>query len=324
MGALRFFRKHNVLENNIVQAAASAGEGVASAVAFVLPALLMTGYWHYFHYWETLLMILIGGFFGVLFSIPLRRVMLSYPNLNFPEGVAIGNILKASGSGKAQMKYLVNGGLAGGLIVLFQTGFKLLSENFPLWITKGKTLLGVSIGFSPALIAAGFIVGVQACIALLAGIVVGWILGVPIYSHIYGLPQGDNLYDMAMALRASHIRYIGVGSMLMGGAWTLITLINPIVRSLSVSISSLREAKNKDENFQLPRTERDIPIYYVGLGALVLAFLSFFVFLHFFNMEGQPVPAYFKYGISAFAVAYILIVGFLLASVCAYIIGLVV
>jgi putative OPT family oligopeptide transporter len=323
MGALRFFRRHNVLENNIVQTAASAGEGVACAIAFVLPALLMTGYWHYFHYWETLLITLIGGFFGVLFSIPLRRVMLSYPNLSYPEGTAIGNVLKASGSGTAKMRYLIQGGLGGGLIVLFQTGFKILSESLPMWMIRGKTLVGLSLGFSPALLAAGFIVGIQACIALLVGILIGWVFGVPIYSHIYGLLPAANYYDMAMALRASHIRYIGVGVMLLGGAWTLITLINPIVRSLSVSMRSLREAKLHDENFILPRTERDIPIYYVGIGALLLAILSFMVFLHFFNMEGQPLSEPLRYGISLFAVVYLLVVGFLLASVCAYIIGLV-
>ena len=245
MGALRFFKKHNVLENNIVQTAASAGEGVACAIAFVLPALLMTGYWQHFHYWETLLITLIGGFFGVLFSIPLRRVMLNYPNLNFPEGTAIGNVLKASGTGKGKMKYLVNGGLGGGLIVLFQTGFKVLSESLPVWILNGKTLLGLSLGFSPALLAAGFIVGIQACIALLVGIILGWVIGVPVYSHLYGLPTAGSYYDMAMTLRAEHIRYIGVGAMLLGGAWTLVTLIKPIVtafRCQSVLCTTLNEA----------------------------------------------------------------------------------
>lgn len=323
MGALRFFKKHNILENNIVQTAASAGEGVACAIAFVLPALLMTGYWSYFHYWETLLITLIGGFFGVLFSIPLRRVMLNYPNLNFPEGTAIGNVLKASGTGKAKMRYLVGGGLGGGLIVLFQTGFKVLAESLPLWMIKGKSLFGLCLGFSPALLAAGFIVGIQACIALLIGIICGWVIGMPVYSHIYGLPQAANLYDMAMSLRASHIRYIGVGTMLMGGAWTLLTLVKPIVLSLSMSIRSLREAQKNSEGFCLPRTERDIPIFYVSLGALLLALCAFLMFLHFFKMDNQPLSLSLQYGISLFAVVYLLTVGFLLASVCAYIVGLV-
>jgi putative OPT family oligopeptide transporter len=323
MGALRFFRHHNVLENNIVQTAASAGEGVASAIAFVLPALLMTGYWGYFHYWETLLITLIGGFFGVLFSIPLRRVMLNYPNLNFPEGTAVGNVLKASSTGKAKMKYLTGGALGGGLVVLFQTGFKILSESFPCWLVRNKTLFGLSIGFSPALLAAGFIVGIQACIALLVGVVLGWVIGIPVYSHIYGLPAVGSYYDMAMALRAQHIRYIGVGTMLLGGSWTLITLIKPIVLSFSMSMRALREVSKDQEIIALPRTERDIPIYIVGIGLCLLSVAAFFTFLHFFDMDGRPLSSAMYYGISLFAVIYVLVVGFLLASVCAYIIGLV-
>ncbi|MBS0349873.1 MAG: oligopeptide transporter, OPT family [Proteobacteria bacterium] len=322
MGALRFFRRHNILENNIIQTAASAGEGVACAVAFVLPALLMTGYWHYFHYWETMLITLIGGFFGVLFSVPLRKVMLNYPSLNFPEGTAVGNVLKASGAGTAKMKYLLNGGLGGGLIVLLQNGLQILSDKVLLWGESSKILFGMSIGFSPALVAAGFIVGFQACVALLVGIVVGWVIGVPVYSHIYGLPAASNFYDMAMSLRADHIRYVGVGVMLLGGAWTLVTLIKPIAVSFSVSVKAFREAKQNQENFRLSRTERDIPLYLVGLAAVLLSCAAFLMFVHFFSLENHPFSKTLTYGISLFAVLYLLIFGALLASVCAYIVGL--
>src|SRR5262245_56254979 len=163
MGALRFFRKHNILENNIVQTAASAGEGVAASVSFVLPALVMTGFWKYFHYWETAMITIIGGLLGVLFSIPLRRVMLLYSGLRFPEGTAIGNVLKASAAGTAKMKHLIQGGLVGGTICLFQTGFKIFSDSIHYWGMGGKMLFGASLGFSPALLGAGFIVGMQAC-----------------------------------------------------------------------------------------------------------------------------------------------------------------
>ncbi len=324
MGALRFFRKHNILENNIVQTAASAGEGVACAIAFVLPALLITGYWKYFHYWETMLITLIGGILGVLFSIPLRRIMLNYPTLRFPEGTAIGNVLKASASGRTKMQYLVKGGLVGGGIGLFQTGFKILAEYLPLWKLNGNFLFGMTFGFSPALIAAGFIVGMQACVSILVGIVLAWVIGIPIYSHIYGVTQPGNLYDMAMALRADHIRFIGVGTMLMGGLWTLLSLIKPIVNSLSASFSSLREARNqKRPAAKLARVERDIPITYVAFGTLFLAICAFFTFMHFFNMSGLPLSNTLRYGISGFSVVYLLIIGFLLASVCAYLVGLV-
>ena len=322
MGALRFFKNHNVLENNIVQTAASAGEGVASAVAFVLPSLLMIGYWNHFHYWETMLITLVGGLLGVLFSIPLRRIMLNYPTLSFPEGTAIGNVLKASATGKAKMKYLLQGGFAGALISIFQTGFKFLSEILPVWNVSGKTLYGFTLGFSPALLAAGFIVGLQACMAMLVGLVLCWGIGIPLYSHFHGLPQASSYYDMAMSLRADHIRYIGVGTMLLGGLWTLITLIKPIVLSLTASVRSLREARRgKLTGMVVPRTERDIPITWVGLGTVILAICAFLTFQHLFAENFQSNAL--LYGVSLFGMVYLLIVGFLLASVCGYLCGLV-
>lgn len=326
MGALRFFRKHNILENNIVQTAASAGEGLAAGIAFILPALLLTGYWSHFHYWETLLMTLLGGLLGVLFSIPLRRVMLNHLGLRYPEGTAIGNVLKASATGKAQMKYLINGSLVGGLIVLFQTGFKLIAETLALWTTSSRTLFGTTLGFSPALVAAGFIVGMQACIAMLTGLVIAWVIGIPIYTHLHGLPAAANHYDMAMTLRAEHIRYVGVGTMLLGGIWTLISLLKPIGKGISASIASLRDTRNNKSagiSIKVPRTERDIPIHYVAIGTVLLAACMFFSFLHFLNVETHPISNIMRYGISGFSVLYVLIIGFFLSSIAAYMVGIV-
>lgn len=324
MGALRFFRKHNILENNIVQTAASAGEGVASAIAFILPALIMIGYWNYFHFWETMLITLIGGFLGVLFSIPLRRVMLNYPSLRFPEGTAIGSVLKAGATGKAKMKHLIQGGLIGGCVGLFQTGFKIFSESLPAWSVTGKTLYGVSLGFSPALLAAGFIVGMQACVAMLVGLIIAWVIGIPLYTHFHGLPQAVGGYAMAMLLHKEHIRYVGVGTMLLGGLWTLVTLIKPIIVSLKASFASLKQVRsNKLAGIALVRTEHDVPIHYVGIGIVIMAICAFFAFLHFFDLPGQPLSDGLRYGISGFAAIYLLVVGFLLASVCAYFTGLV-
>ncbi len=324
MGALRFFRKHNLLENNIVQTAASAGEGLAAGIAFILPALLLTGYWNYFHYWETLMMTLIGGLLGVLFSIPLRRVMLNHLGLRYPEGTAIGNVLKASATGTARMKHLINGSLVGGIVVLFQTGFKWVSETLALWTTSGKTLFGSTIGFSPALFAAGFIVGMQACIAMLVGLCLGWFIGIPLYSHFQGLPDASSHYDMAMALRANHIRYIGVGTMLLGGIWTIISLLKPIGRGIAASITSLRDTRNtKAAGGKQLRTEHDIPIHYVFVGTAILAVCMYFAFVHFLNLNSHPLSDGLRYGISGFAVIYVLVIGFFLSAVAAYMVGIV-
>lgn len=325
MGALRFFKKHNILENNIVQTAASAGEGVASAISFVLPALIIIGYWQNFNYWQTTMLIVVGGTLGVLFSIPLRRVMLNYPSLRFPEGTAIGNVLKAStNTGKSKMKFVALGGLVGGLIGLFQTGFKVFAESWQLWFGNSRIVYGFSLGFSPALIAAGFIVGMQPCIALLVGQVLGWWIGVPFLTHYYGMPAGSSFYDMAMNLRAEHIRYIGVGTMLLGGAWTLLTLLLPISRGVAASIKALKNtSSNLGETIVVPRTERDIPIHYVGIAIVIMSIACWFVLYQILGSSQSSMSHPLFLGITFFSLFYILIGGFFIASVCAYLSGLV-
>jgi putative OPT family oligopeptide transporter len=325
MAALRMFKKHNILENNIVQTAASGGEGVASGVCFVLPALVMTGYWKYFHYWETTLMILVGGFLGVLFSIPLRRVMLNYPTLRFPEGTAIAHVLKASAAGTAKMHDLLKGSLIGATIGVFQTGFKIASDSLSLWTASGKVLFGFTLGFSPALLGAGFIIGMQACVAMLVGLALGWCIGMPVYTAIYGLPHGiTNYFDMAMAMRADHIRYIGVGTMLLGGLWTLVTLLKPIVVSIRTSLISLKETKKGNlSGMGIPRTEHDISISYVIVGVVVLALIAYASFFYFFDFEHLQISQVLHHGLSLFAAVFVLLIGFLMAAVCAYLSGLV-
>jgi putative OPT family oligopeptide transporter len=321
MGALRFFRRHNILENNIVQTAASAGEGVAAAVAFVLPALVMMGYWENFHYLTTVLLTLTGGFMGVLFSIPLRRVMLNYPSLRFPEGTAIGNVLMASAGESANVKPLLKGGLAGGFIALCQTGFKLLADNIQLWTGTNKIVFGISLGFSPALLGAGFIIGMQACMAMFAGAVIVWIVGLPILSLVYGLPEANSYANMVDILRSEHIRYIGVGTMLLGGLWTLASLTKPILTGVITSIKSIRAARAT--NVELLRTEKDMSINIVAFGLLLLTIVAAISLFYFFDFNNIGVSIFKQYGITLFSVVFILVIGFFMASICAYLSGLV-
>ena len=119
LGILRFFRRHNILESNLVQTAASAGEGLAAALAFVLPGMLFLHVWKGFPYWETVIIAFLGGVLGVFFSIPLRRILLNLSALRFPEGTAIGNVLKVSTEGGQSLKLLIQGALAGGVVSFF-------------------------------------------------------------------------------------------------------------------------------------------------------------------------------------------------------------
>ena len=190
IGVLRLFRRHNVLECNIVQTAASAGEAVAAASSFVLPAFLIVHFWMGFHYLETMIVVGLGGVLGVAFSVPLRRVLLDMPLLPFPEGFAVGETLKVSTQGGNLLRYLLHGIGVSAVIGFLQNGLEVIAGIFTVWrVTAGNILYGMSLGCMPAALAAVYIVGVRVAIALLVGIVFGWLLGIPVLSHFYGVSE---------------------------------------------------------------------------------------------------------------------------------------
>jgi len=324
LGILRLFRDSNILENNMVQIMASVGEALTAGVAFILPALIILHVWDGFHYWQTVMTSLVGGILGVLFTIPLRRALLRDKTLRYPEAVAIGNVLKASAKReKGDLRQLISGGVIGGMIVLFQTGLQVLTDTFSWW-TKIKTNLiaGFGLGLSPALIAAGYIVGINVALSLLVGIIIGWIAGVPILSLIYGLPEADNANQMAMMIWKDHIRYMGVGTMLLGGLWTLTTLFKPVMQSMSASIKAVKQI-HLGEAPEILRTERDFPIHYVLLATFLLLIPIFLLIAYKIIPQFPALTSAFRYFLAAFASIYILIGGFAFCSITAYFAGLI-
>lgn len=321
MAVLRLFKNSNILENNIVQTAASAGEGVAAVTAFISPALLILGYWHYFHYWDSVLLIICGGFLGVLFSIPLRKILLNHPNLSFPEGTAVGHVLAVSSS-KNNLKPLAAGGLVGGIIAFMQTGLKLVSNSMGFWFQSSNIIYGMSLGFAPALFAAGYIVGISAAVPMLSGILTGWGLGIPAFSYFYGIPQGQTPYDMAMNLWSDHLRYVGVGTLLLGGIWTLFTMVKPILLHI---VSATKESFNKKTlaDKVTPRTEADIPMKYVIFGAMLVTVSSFVLLYTFSATSGFSLSNSMFIGMSLTGTLIILLGGFFIAALAAYMSGLV-
>lgn len=323
MGILRFFKNSNILENTMVQIMASVGESLTAGIAFILPALIILHVWDKFNYWQTVITGLLGGGLGVLFTIPLRRALLQDKTLRYPEAVAIGNVLKASASReKGDLHALTTGGIVGAVIALFQSGFEILTDSFQYWVKTPTTILGFGLGLSPALIAAGYIVGLNVALSLLAGIVIGWLAGVPILTWFYGMPAADNANQIADMIWSSHIRYMGVGTMLIGGLWTLCTLFKPVVQSMATSFTTLREIRlgRKAESL---RTERDIPMHYVFIAAIILLIPIFFLISHAIIPQNASIPQGFRYFISGFSTLYILLGGFVFCSIMAYFAGLI-
>jgi len=324
MGILRFFRNANILENTMVSIMASVGEALTAGIAFILPALIILHVWDKFNYWQTVITSLLGGGLGVLFTIPLRRALLQDKTLRYPEAVAIGNVLKASEKReKGDLRSLVIGGTIGGLIALFQSGFQILTDSFNYWVKSANTVFGFGLGLSPALIAAGYIVGVNVALSLLVGIAIGWLAGVPVLSWVYGLPTDvGTANQMAMSLWRGHIRYIGVGTMLIGGLWTLCTLFKPVVQSMATSFTAVRQIRLGQKTDSL-RTERDIPIHFVFIAAVVLL-IPIFLLIAFFIIPSEfNITPGFRYFLSGFSTFYILLGGFAFCSIMAYFAGLI-
>jgi putative OPT family oligopeptide transporter len=325
MGILRFFKNSSMLENNIVQTGASAGEALVGGTAFILPALIILHYWQHFNYWQTVIISLTGGILGVLFSIPLRRVLLADKSLRFPEGTAIGQVLKISqNSGKNNnLKELVQGSALGAFVALFQGGFQIIADNASLWFKAGnKFIYGCTFGFEPALLAAGYIVGIGVAVSTLIGVIIGWIIGIPIFSYLHPLTTNMSASNLAMSIWQSDIRPIGVGTMLVGGLWTMILLIKPIIKGVHSSFVSLHAVK-KSGYSSLPKHERDIPIHYtIALLAVLLVPLSFILF----NRISHPalgLDLTLQLITLAIGILFILITSFFFSSLCGYFAGLI-
>ncbi len=151
MAVLRYFSGANILENNMVQTQASAA-GTLSSIIFILPGLLMIGYWSGFPFWQTAAICSIGGILGVLYTIPLRRVMVVQSELPYPEGVAAAEILRVGSDGAEDEEDARAPRAAGNAPGLYDIlGGGLVAALFSLWSS--------GFGFSPKASASGSVPG---------------------------------------------------------------------------------------------------------------------------------------------------------------------
>ena len=317
MGILRQFRKSNILENNIVQTAASAGESLAAGVIFTLPALVLMGYWKDgFDYLEVAKISAIGGIIGVLFTVPLRRALILKAKLKYPEGVATAAILEAGMANNKKtdenesgnMNTIAFSSLIGGLLKLLEQGFGLWKPTIEGATVIGNSIFGIGTYISPSLISVGYIVGRNIGILVVAGGLFSWIIAIPIYSALYGF-QGNPL-DFAWDIWNTQIRYLGVGAMVVGGIWSLVELFNPILEGVKASLDALNQKKDSEK---IPLEEQDFPINYVGYSLLVMMIP---VFLLYFDIIDNI-------SIALLLTLVMMIFGFLFSAVAAYMAGVV-
>ena len=326
MALLYRLRDSNILENNLVQTQASAA-GTLSSVIFVLPALLMLGLWNGFPFWQTALVCAAGGTLGVLYTVPLRRVMVVQSGLPYPEGVAAAEVLRVGeaqrhkAEGKGQSAGLRQLGWGTGLAALFgflSGGLRLLGDAVNLWIPAGGVVFRVAAGFSPALLAAGYLMGAAAGVAVLLGLVLCWGIAVPWLTALAPAEHGQTLPALANQLWAGKVRFLGAGVIGISALWTVATLIRPILQAVRQ-----QGARPQGGSTAVPATDQDMPRHWMlAIGAAALAVL-FLVTQGFIAQYLPDMPPATRYALTALCVLFAAVFGFLVAAACGYMAGLV-
>ena len=316
MAVLSMFKRSSILEHNIVQTAASAGESLAAGVIFTLPALLMLNYWNVFDYWWVSVIALVGGLLGVLYTIPLRHSLIVSENLAFPEGQATAQVLKAGQERGGEVRFLLLGAGLGAIAKFSETGLKVW-ESIAQWATRvgGDSIAYVGSNLSPALVGVGYIVGINiACLVLLGGLF-SWNVALPVFGAFYlenypelaasvaDLPAAD----AAFAIWSAQIRYLGVGAMIIGGLWALLSLRGSLVDAFRRGFGKTPTA------VAVAETDRDTPMRIVLIGVGCMALLMWAIY---YNVVGSA-------GISLAMMLLMVTTGFLFSAVAAYMAGLV-
>lgn len=316
MALLRAFKDANILENNIVQTVASAAGTIAS-VGFVLPGLIMTGWWTGFPFWTSFAVCAVGGILGVLFSVPLRRALVTGSDLPYPEGVAAAEVLKVGSAGvesaaenRAGLRTIVMGSLAAaGYSLTAATG--LVSSAITKWFRVGPVGTGIDFGMQLALVGAGHLVGRAVGLAIGFGVVIGFWVVTPLLTFMQGTP------DLAELVWAKQVRFFGVGVIGIAAIWTLAKIAGPVLGGLAQSVAASRA---RGEGKTLAIEEQDLRVGTMGLGILVMLGLAG-VILYVFAASG-PLAGY-ALPLSIGGLIYVFVIGVLVSAVCGYMAGLV-
>ncbi len=327
MAVLRAFRGATIQENNIVQTVASAA-GTLSSIIFVLPGLVMVGWWTHFPFWQAFGICVVGGILGVMYSVPLRRAMVTESDLPYPEGVAAAEVLKVGvGTDGGASSAALAENKAGLLVVvvgsLVSAGFaavvaaKVFAAEIAGYFRAGAAATGLSTGLSLALIGVGHLVGVTVAIAMLAGIAIAWGIATPLLTALH--PAAGDPATVATGVWAHQVRFIGAGAIGVAAIWSLGRLAGPVANGVVSSLAAARK-RTAGGDGALPITERDIPFPQVllvsGLCLIPLAVLLA-TFLSGTAVAAAAVPLVIG------AVVYVVLAGLIVAAVCGYMAGLI-
>jgi putative OPT family oligopeptide transporter len=324
MAILAAVRNSSILENNIVQTVASAA-GTLSAIIFVLPGLVIVGWWTTFPFWQSFLICVSGGVLGVLFTIPLRRALVTNSDLPYPEGVAAAEVLKVgsgtrgetkddTGEAREGLRAVILGSVASAGLAI-AAGTRIVgAEVAKFFSVGGGASSGYNVAWSLALVGAGHLVGLSVGMAMLAGLIISWVIAVPILTSMTPMPADVTLAAHTVRVWSTQVRFIGAGAIGVAAIYTLARLAKPVVGGLVSTLAASKATTTGDD------TDRDMaPGWIIGLtvACLVVAGWLAFTFVRGTPLAGNAVV------LTAVAVPFVLLVGFLIAGVCGYMAGLI-
>jgi putative OPT family oligopeptide transporter len=324
MAILSAVKDSTILENNIVQTVASAA-GTLSAIIFVLPGLVIVGWWTGFPFWQSFLICLSGGVIGVLFTIPLRRALVTTSDLPYPEGVAAAEVLKVGSATRGETKdetgeareglvAVILGSVAsGGFAILTSTRIA-AAEVTGFFRIGALASSGYNIAWSLALLGAGHLVGLSVGMAMLTGLIISWVIAVPILTSMQPIPDGMTLAAHTLTIWRTQVRFIGAGAIAVAAIYTLARLAKPVLGGLVSTLSASRAAATGDDR------DRDIsPPWIIALTAVCLVIAAYLAY----TFAKSTVLAPNAVALTLIAVPFVLLGGFLIAGICGYMAGLI-
>ncbi|MDQ1921191.1 OPT family oligopeptide transporter [Massilia pseudoviolaceinigra] len=322
MALLSAFKDATIQENNIVQTIASAA-GTLASVIFVLPGLLMIGWWAHVPFWPTFGACAIGGVLGVMYTVPLRRALVSQSDLPYPEGVAAAEVLKVGTSsrsgaaeGKLGLMAVIWGSVTSALFAA-AAGAKLMAAEVAVYFKAGSGATGIGAASSLALLGAGHLMGITVGIAMLVGLIIAWAVLVPVLTSMDPMPA-LSAADHALGVWSKQVRIIGAGTIGAAAIVTLAGLGKPVLGGLKSALETARKAKMTGA--EIPRADQDLPIFIVGLVTLLAMVPAGWLLASFLQggvLSGLALP------LVAVGVGYILVAGVFAAAVCGYMAGLI-
>jgi putative OPT family oligopeptide transporter len=324
-------RRSDILEANMVQTGASAGEALAAGVIFTVPALVILGVWKEFDFWTTTAIAASGGVLGSLLMIPMRRVFIvDSPDLPFPEGVACAEVLKtarrvedssssdgagASAAASTGASLIFLGLSIGGVFKMAQSYFGLIQNSVEAGVLLNRRVFFLGADMAPALVAVGAIVGLPIASQIFLGGAISWLIAIPAAFPV----ESADVLPIAFAKEtwSSQVRYLGVGAMVVGGVVSIWRVRRGLIAAASELGGLMRPKANAApgdvSHGAVPSTERNLS---AGTIALLAALTTFAIAAVYYSLLKSI-------GVTLLTTAVMLLMAFFFTAVASYLVGLV-